>query len=266
MKPSGTPAILGLAILCLVKASVQPSLGAPKRTPPFAEVAVVPLTVVPQPMPRASAQKDQDDLVQRLAEKATVRAIRSLLRRGIAEAVRAASPKDSSAEQLLVTGTVRLPVPLPSHLVGLSAQLRRGRLATANVAIRRADGTTVARAGAMLDWSDVLWTYGGRVQHPRPQEAVLEEAVQEVVRSARFAPVVTAREQRADVRVGQLDCFVTLDPCGPGADTRADGQDPHRRAQCTAGGRARAEPARRPPRGEGRGTRARRYAIARLGR
>src|SRR5207247_2581193 len=181
MKPSGTPAILGLAILCLVKASVQPSLGAPKRTPPFAEVAVVPLTVVPQPMPRASAQKDQDDLVQRLAEKATVRAIRSLLRRGIAEAVRAASPKDSSAEQLLVTGTVRLPVPLPSHLVGLSAQLRRGRLATVNVAIRRADGTTVARAGAMLDWSDVLWTYGGRVQHPRPQEAVLEEAVQEVV-------------------------------------------------------------------------------------
>src|SRR6266851_2310663 len=151
MKLSCSRAIQGPAILCLLPAPVRASLGASPQTPAFAELAVAPFVVIPEPLQGASTRKGQDDLVQRLAEKATARAIRSLPQPGIAEAVGADSPNDSSTEQLLVTGTVRLPVSLPSDLVGLNAQLRRGRLASANVAIRRADGTTVARAGAMLD-------------------------------------------------------------------------------------------------------------------
>jgi len=156
-------------------------LGAAPQAPPFAIVAVVPFVVEPLPFPGAPNRPDQDQRVRRLAEEASARAARSLVCQQIAGSVERVPSRDAAAVQVLVAGTVRLPVSLPPDLHGLRAQMRHGPFVSATVVMQRADGTILAREEAPLNWGDIRWAYGAKFRRFRPLDDILDDFVRKVV-------------------------------------------------------------------------------------
>lgn len=107
---------------CLLAAIAGTSSDASKPVPPLPEVAVVPFVIIPQTLDGAPTRADQDALVRRLAEEASERAERSLLRQHLAAAVEWPSSRASATAPVLLAGTVRLPLSLPPA----SADMGRG--------------------------------------------------------------------------------------------------------------------------------------------
>lgn len=213
----------GPALGCLVLIAASPWASAATPTPPLAKVGVIAIAVIPQPLEGAPTRADQDALLRRLSDEATARAERSLLRQQIAASVErlpsralAAEPagrsaismpaSGSSTGEVYLTGTIRLPLSLPPSITRDWTWFRHGRFASAEVRLLRADGSTITRAAAILDWSDIRWFSGaGRVRSARP----LDDVLVDFVRKAADQAVKHLKRQRlaATAREGERSCF-----------------------------------------------------------
>lgn len=171
-----------LAAISLLLRADRTAMGAGPRPPAFAKVVVAPFVVQPQPFPGALERPEGGELERRLAEEAASRAARSLVRQRIASVAERVPSREAAAEgTVVVTDPVRLPLALPPDVRGLRAAFRPGIFAIAEVTMRRADGTFLAREQATLKWDEVRWTRGGKVRRARPLDDVLQDAVRKVV-------------------------------------------------------------------------------------
>lgn len=175
--------ILSLAALLLPLALSCATRSPAKRGAVYPKVVLVPFTVEPQPV---NGESDQNNAgrVHLLAEEASASATRALLGH-LAETVERTASPDSAQGQVLVTGTVRLPVSLPPRVRGLAADSRNGTLAVATVRLQGADGTMIRETEARLTWREARWLEGApRFKRNRRVDAVLADAVKEVVERA----------------------------------------------------------------------------------
>jgi hypothetical protein len=190
------------------------SSDASRPAPPLPKVAVVPFVIIPQALDGAPTRADQDVLVRRLAEEASERAARSLLRQHFAAAVERPSSPSSATAPVLLAGTVRLPLSLPPRLCGYGSWFHRGRFATAEVKVQRADGTLVAREEVILDWCDIRWYWGaGRLRHSRPLDDVLVDFVRKAtdgaVKRLKQHDLVSAVHEMLQLTTPQRDVYST---------------------------------------------------------
>lgn len=144
------------------------------------EVTVAPFAIIPVPLTGAPEREDQESLLRRLAEEATARAARTLRKQGRDGGAQRVSEKHPGVN-CVVSGTVRLPISLRPVDGGGRAMFHRGPFATANVVLRQADGTVLARREVTLNWGDVAWVQGARHRRARPLDSVLVDFVRKAV-------------------------------------------------------------------------------------
>lgn len=157
------PEIRAAWLLCAVCALLWRAAFALPQPPLFERVALAPFVIEPQPFEGAPRRADETKLLQKLSEAATARAERNLVRRRIAGVVERVATGQAPAGVLL-SGTIRLPVSLPRKIRGARAEWRKGRFATATIALTDAQGRTLAREEIALDWGDVRWTRSKRIR------------------------------------------------------------------------------------------------------
>lgn len=167
---------LGLALggLCMSLAASSP---ASMQRPLLGNVAVMSLTVESLPFRDSPERPDRDQVLRRLAEEATARAVRTLMKQHLADPVAQFASPAAASGALVLTGTVRLPVSIPAGQRGGRAMFRGGRFASATVVLRRSDGTLVAEGQSHLNWDDVRWVRGARFPRTRTLDDVLVDAV-----------------------------------------------------------------------------------------
>jgi hypothetical protein len=128
--------------------------------PLFAAVAVMPFTVEPEPPAGVAVSPTQPERLRIAAEQVTEHVHHWLLKKRLSGTIagrvhRATSPADETLP--FITGTVRLPVSLPTGRQERHALFARERFATAKVTMQFPDGTTL-EAEAALNGKDVPLT------------------------------------------------------------------------------------------------------------
>ena len=177
-------ALSAAGTLCVLLLLARVACSKTERRPLFEKVALAPFTVVAQPFEGSPPRADQDTIVRRLAEEATARAGRDILRRRIAGTVERLSAGSPLSTQVLVAGTILLPVSLPRQVIGTRAAFRKGRFATVMISVTNADGRRLAQQEVVLGWDDVWWTRGARVRRNRALDEVLLDFVRRGVDDA----------------------------------------------------------------------------------
>lgn len=163
---------LSLWVLCFLSA-LAPSCGTDGRdhVPDLADSGTSIGRFEIEPEPLGPDRQDSGAFARRLVDTATTQARASLVRHRI-----------RLAPGVSVSGTVRVPLALPSDLFGLEADSRKGSLATANVQVVDRNGQVLQQENATVLWREVRWLTGSpRNPRNRPVEHSLDEAVQKAV-------------------------------------------------------------------------------------
>jgi hypothetical protein len=81
---------------------------------------------------------------------------------------------------LLLSGSISMPVILPPSMRGWAASHQAGVLATAHLILKEVDGNIFKEFDATIKWDDVRWSTGGRARKARNPDDVLSDAVKVV--------------------------------------------------------------------------------------
>lgn len=191
MKPNG---LYGTAVptwhfallaFCLLLAGVTGASGRPQdptsKQDTRVKVAVTPFVIEPQPFAGTPSRQDQEKFVQHLSDEATKQAAQSMTEHRIVDSVQQVPSRDAAKGQVVVTGVVRLPVSLPSGVIGWSGSHRHGHFATATVTVFSPVGQIISTEDVTVDWGDVWWFKSGKSARNYPQDEVIASLVRKAV-------------------------------------------------------------------------------------
>lgn len=165
-----------ISIGVVLSGTLDASGAGPDGAPPW-RVAVAPFEII-----STSNAPLLPERGKQLGRIAAERAARLLRRRrpGLEIRILDSGETQMSATDSVLTGSVRLPAPLPPGRGGAPAAFRKEVFAEATVRLQR-PGARPEEVRASLQWREVRWTHGARPARLRPTEEVLEDAVRKVV-------------------------------------------------------------------------------------
>lgn len=165
-----------LAISALILACCGLSVEASNANPPL-KVAVASFIIEPQPFEKTPSRADQGQFMRHLSDEATKQAEQSLIEHHIVDVAQQVTSRDAAQGQMVVTGTIRLPVSLPPRVMGWDASRRHGSFATATLILLSPVGKVVFQQDIAVRWGDVWWYSGGKATHNYAQDDVIASLV-----------------------------------------------------------------------------------------
>lgn len=191
--------LTGIAFLVLLMfPNIRQVALAEKTRTLFPKVALKPFIIEAQAMEGAPQRSDAIKILADLSREATKQAERALKNKRIAGAVENVST-EKKTEEVTLTGSVRLPISLPPHVIGFNAATRGGVFATGKVTLSKPDGAVIAEEEVKLFWRDGWWMNGARHRHNAPLNEVLADFVRKAADRAlqRFPKKIRANERSA---------------------------------------------------------------------